>query len=295
MSSMTTVFSDALKILNLWTEKGDKWLSLNDLWSKKERLSPSLKRKSKHEFGRYLTELVRHNFVIRQWDSEKGCYCFAKVDEVQRKSFASIFVDFAGSVCFGESRDALGASVVFSQPALTDFMTQEEIEKINVCLDNANGIITDRVTRALMQKKIEELPDNLKADANAYPHNARLYDEMRRRLELSGKVKTEKEDKAASAKMLVRARLEDLNTVEDFKAKAQWRFNRMMKDIPLTLNEYEEYQRLERKISHLREFFEKMDDQIPKFLCCFWNFGMEEYFLEKHNFIVCVRRHSQTS
>ena len=49
--------------------------------------------------------------------------------------------------------------------------------------------------------------------------------------------------------MLVRARLEDLNTVEDFKAKAQWRFNRMMKDIPLTLNEYEEYQRLERKSS----------------------------------------------
>jgi len=61
-----------------------------------------------------------------------------------------------------------------------------------------------------------------------------------------------------------------------------------MKDIPLTLDEYEEYQQLERKILPLKSFFKKIGDQAPKFLCCFWNFEMEEYFLRKHNFVLCI-------
>lgn len=290
MSSMTSVFANALKILNLWSEKEDKWLSFKDLWRRKMRFQPALGGKSEREFRRYLDELVEHRFLLKRWKDEgtRGCYYYAKIDKVQRRSFADLFLDFAELTGFKENRDVLGASIIYSQPSLIDFMTKEEIDEVRIILDKTNSLVAGKISQALIQKRIQELPVEMKEGAYAYPSNKQGYDEMRHRLERSGKVETQKNNDVVEAEIAARAKNWECNTVEDLKGKVGWKYNRMIKDLPLTFDEYREYRNLEAKILPLKKFFEKMENQIQKFLCCFWNYEMEEYILEKHNFVLCT-------
>lgn len=286
---MTLVFANALKILSLWNEEDDKWLSVKDLWRRKH-FQPVLGGKSEREFRRYLDELVEHRFLLRRWKDEgtRGCYYYAKIDKVRRRSFADLFLDFAELTGFTENRDVLGASVIYSQPSLIDFMTQEEIDEVRIILDKANSLVVGKISQALIQRRIEELPVEMKEVAYAYPSNKQGYDEMRHRLKRSGKVETQKDNDAVEAEITMRAKNWECNTAEDLKDKFGWKYNRRLKDLPLTFDEYKEYRHLETKILPLKMFFEKMENQIQKFLCCFWNYEMEEYILEKHNFVLCT-------
>lgn len=290
MSGMTTVFSQALKILDFWKEGDPEWLNGEELWRRKELLRktlhpPSISRKSKREFSRYLAELAEHKFLWRRWNSEEWCYYYAKVDEAHRRSFASIFFDFAesGSIC--ETRDVLGASVIYSKPALSDFMNEKQVQNIYFILNGTNSKIEDRIVGLLQKRKDASAQHR---DPRSYATSVRKHAEMAERLRRSGKVETQKEDKKTLGQLLAEAKLRDCDTVEKLRKKVGWHFSRMMKDYPLTFDEYKEYQRLSTIILPVKKSLLDIEEQTPKFLCCFWNFEMEEYFLDIQNLVLCV-------
>jgi len=104
-------------------------------------------------------------------------------------------------------------------------------------------------------------------------------------------VKTQKEDHKVNSQMLSQAKLSSFNTVDEFESHVSDRFNRLFKDYPLTLSEQKEYQDLKTKFNKSKlygKIFARIEDEIPRMLCCFYNFEMEELLLLENDLVLTV-------
>ena len=277
------------RVLQLWYGKDDEQLSYSELLRRKNsNKACMLSRKSERQFIRYLNTLVRINYLEKETDLNRTTW-YSKTEEARRKSFTILLSDFAERAGFHENRDRFGASIVYSQPALTDFMTQEEIEELYTILDEANVSVVSKIEERLTKKRIAELPTNESANVVLYQKNIGIFDEMTRRLKESGAVRSRGENEEVCAKLLEQAKRRGLDTVEEYKNKFGGRFHRKFRHYPLTFEEEKEYQDLKTKLNRAsaEEFFAEIENKMPRIFCCVYNFEMEEFLLSELDLALC--------
>lgn len=279
--------SNLFRVLRLWYGKGDERLSYSELLGRKNS-DKELSRKSERQFIRYLNSLVKMNYLKKDPDLSRTMW-YSQTEEARRKSFTILLSDFAEHASFHENRDLFGASIIYSQPALTDFMTEEQIEELYTILDEANVSVVCKIEERLMKKRTGELPTSERENVVFYSRNIKIFDEMTRRLEESGVVKTREEDRKLCAKLLGQAKRKGFDTIEEFKNKLGSRSHRKFRHYPLTFEEEKEYQDLKNKLhrASAEAFFAKIENEMPRIFCCLYNFAMEEFLLSELDLALC--------
>ncbi len=285
---VTLMVSNLPRVLRLWYGKDDEELSYSELLTRKnydEKLSVI----SKRQFFRYLKSLCEMELLKKKTDLNRHT-CYSRTEKAKQKSFFILLSDFAELSGFHENRDPFGASIVYSQPALAGFMTEEKIEELYAILDMANAQIIDEIMERLIRKRISELPTNERENIVWFSKTIKIFDEMTRRLEKSGAVKTKKENKRVYTELLERAERQGFRSVQKLRTKVGWRFHRMFRHCPLTFEEQKEYQNLKKRLQRARaeEFFARIENEMPRVFCCFYNFEMEEFLLSKLDLVLCL-------
>ena len=281
--------SNLPRVLQLWYGKDDERLSYSELLKRKS-LDKPLSRKSERQFIRYLNTLLELDYLEKDADSKRTTWYF-KTEKARRKSFAILLSDFVELFDSQENRDPFGASIVYSQPPLADFMTEVKIEELHAILDKANAEIVDKIVEALIQKRIGELHASERENVVFYSKTIKIFDGMTRRAEKSGVVKTSGENEKVYAEFQEQARLSGFDTVQEFKEKVGERFHRMFRHCALTFEEQKEYQDLKKKLkrrARAEEFFARIEDEMPRVFCCLYNFEMEEFLLFKLDLVLCL-------
>jgi DNA-binding HxlR family transcriptional regulator len=279
-------------ILRLWNGKDDECLSFEELLRRKNSRTygKELSEITTRHFIRRLNELVSMRWLHKEVDSSRKTW-YSKTEKGKIKSFTSFLNDWVEREEIGENRDLLGASIICSEPALDNFMREEEIEELYTIMNGANAQITGKIYEILLKRKLEELSERDRENVVFFMKNIKKFDEMTRRFERSGVVKTQKEDHKVNSQMLSQAKLSGFNTVDEFESHVGDRFNRLFKDYPLTLSEQKEYQDLKTKFNKSKlygKIFARIEDEIPRMFCCFYNFEMEELLLSENDLVLTV-------
>jgi len=280
--------SNPFMVLQLWYGRDDARLGYSELL-KRKALDKNLRRKTERQFIRYLNALLELDYLEKDVDSKRNTW-YSKTDKARRKSFAVLLSNFVELSDSQENRDPFGASIVYCQPPLADFMTKEKIEELHAILDKANAEIVGKIVEALIRKRIGELHASEREDVVFYSKTIKMFDGMTRRLEKSGVVKTSGENEKIYAEFLEQAKLSGFDTVQKFKDMVGERFHRMFRHCPLTFEEQKEYQDLKKKLkrrARTEEFFARIEDEIPRVFCCLYNFEMEEFLLFKLDLVLC--------
>jgi DNA-binding HxlR family transcriptional regulator len=279
-------------ILRLWNGKDNECLSFEELLRRKNSRTygKELSKITTRHFIRRLNELVSMRWLHKEVDSSRKTW-YSKTEKGKIKSFTSFLNDWVEREEIGENRDLLGASIICSEPALDNFMREEEIEELYTIMNGANAQIIGKIHEILLKRKLEELSERDRENVVFFMKNIKKFDEMTRRFERSGVVKTQKEDHKVNSQMLSQAKLSSFNTVDEFESHVGDRFNRLFKDYPLTLSEQKEYQDLKTKFNKSKlygKIFARIEDEIPRMLCCFYNFEMEELLLLENDLVLTV-------
>lgn len=283
-------------ILRLWYGRDDERLSLNVLLGRKnsQRSDRKLRELSRRQFLRYLKFLTssKVHFLDKYVDKSRNTWYF-KTEKGKRKSFASFLEEWIEREAISENRDAFGSTIMYSDPPLSNFFKGDEFEELYSIIDRANEEIVSKISEKLIAKKLGDMTDSERANFVFYKENINVFNEMKRRFEKSGVVKTRKEERAVNSKVLNQAKLIDFESVEEFRSKAGDRFHRMFKKLPLTFSEEKEYQNLKNKFSSVslglcERFLAKIEDEMPRLFCCFYNFETEELLLSQNDLVLTV-------
>jgi hypothetical protein len=292
VTSFTSIDSS---ILRLWYGRDDERLSLNQLLTRKnsKRSDRKLQKLSERQFLRHLKNLTsKMQFLDKYVDKSRNTWYF-KTEKGKRKSFASILEEWIEREAISENRDAFGSSTVYSDPPLSNFFKGDEFEELYDIMDDANEKIVSKISEKLIAKKLGDLSDRERANIVFYRENINAFNEMKRRFEKSDVVKTRKEERVVNSKVLNQAKLIGFESIEEFKSKAGDRFHRMFRNLPLTFSEEKEYQNLKNRFSSVslrlcERLLAKIEDEVPRLFCCFYNFEMEELLLSQNDLVLTV-------
>ena len=292
---MTRLVSIDSSILRLWYGRDDERLGFNELLRRKnsQRFDRRLRQLGARQFIRHLKFLTSKVHFLDKWVDKSRNTWYFKTEKGKRKSFASILEEWIEREVISENRDAFGSSIIYSEPSLSNFFKGDEFEELYSIMDRANEEIVSKISEMLIAKKLGDLSDSERANFVFYRENINAFNEMKRRFEKSGVVETRKEERAVNSKLLNQAKLIGFESIEAFKRKDVDRFHRMFRKLPLTVSEEKEYQNLKNKFSSVslrlcERFLAKIEDEMPKLFCCFYNFETEEFLLSQNDLVLTV-------